>query len=210
MAARAVRQGEVVPTIVIEGGVARIEGVGPLDLTTLRRFLGHSQVTVKPVVDLNTIPPVDHYEVPVRLRQHVLARNPVEAFPFSARPASGCDLDHTIPYDWTTPEGTEQTRADNLGPLSRRVHRAKTARLWQVEQWQPGWYTWTSPHGFQYEVGPYGTTALGRPQPRGEYDDYDEHASHDHHDQGDARDSDLDDSGNGDSGNEDGGHEDQP
>ena len=100
--------------------------------------------------------------------------------------------------------------ADNLGPLSRRVHRAKTAKLWQVEQWQPGWYTWTSPHGFQYEVGPYGTTALGRPQPRGEYDDYDEHASHDHHDQGDARDSDLDDSGNGDSGNEDGGHEDQP
>ena len=92
--------------------------------------------------------------------------------------------------------------ADNLGPLSRRVHRAKTATLWQVEQWQPGWYTWTSPHGFQYEVGPYGTTALGRPQLRDQYDDY---ASHDHHDQGDARDCDLDDSDH-----DDGGHEDQP
>ena len=160
-----------VRTVIVEGGVARIEGVGPLDLQTLRRFLGHTQVTVKPVVDLNTIPPVDHYEVPVRLRQHVLARNPVEAFPFSARPASGCDLDHTTPYDWQAPEGAEQTRADNLGPLSRRVHRAKTAKLWQVEQWQPGWYTWTSPHGFQYEVGPYGTTALGRPQSPDAYDE---------------------------------------
>ena len=178
-----------VPTVIVEGGVARIEGVGPLDLTTLRRFLGHAQVTVKPVVDLNTIPPVDHYEVPARLRQHVLARNPVEAFPFSARFANNCDLDHTIPYDWTAPDGAEQTRADNLGPLSRRVHRAKTARLWQVEQWQPGWYTWTSPHGFQYEVGPFGTTALGRPEPRDEYDDYDEHAALDAHpDDGDHED----------------------
>ncbi len=169
---------QAVPAVLIEGGVARIEGVGPLDLQTLRRFLGHTQVTVKPVVDLNTIPPVDHYEVPVRLRQHVLARNPVEAFPFSARPANNCDLDHTVPYDWQAHDGAEQTRADNLGPLSRRVHRAKTARLWQVEQWQPGWYTWTSPHGFQYEVGPYGTTTLGRPEPRDDYDDYDEHAAH--------------------------------
>jgi hypothetical protein len=153
----------------VEGGVARIEGVGPLDLATLRRFLRHTQVTVRPVVDLNTIPPVDQYEVPVRLRQHVLARNPVEVFPYSARPAGGCDLDHTIPYDWLAPDGAQQTRADNLGPLSRRVHRAKTAKAWRVEQWQPGWYTWTSPHGFEYEVGPHGTTALGRPQPRDDY-----------------------------------------
>ena len=163
--------------------MARIEGVGPLDLTTLRRFLGHAQVTVKPVVDLNTIPPVDHYEVPVRLRQHVLARNAVEAFPYSARAAGACDLDHTTPYNWQALDGAEQTRADNLGPLSRRVHRAKTAKLWQVEQWQPGWYTWTSPHGFQYEVGPYGTTALGRPQPRDPYDDDNEYARReDNHD----------------------------
>ena len=162
--------------MVIEGGVARIEGIGALDRTTLRRFLGHTRVTVRPVVDLNTIAPVDQYEIPAGMRQHVLARNPVEVFPYSTRPAGSCDLDHTEPYDWTAPAGAGQTRPDNLGPLSRRTHRAKTAKLWQVEQWQPGWYTWTSPHGFQYEVGPYGTTALGRPQPPDDYDG--EHEDH--------------------------------
>ena len=44
-------------------------------------------------------------------------------------------------------------------------------------------HTWTSPHGFQYEVGPYGTTALGRPQPRDPYDDDNEYARReDNHD----------------------------
>ena len=167
---------EASPAVVIEGGVARIEGIGALDRTTLRRFLGHTRVTVRPVVDLNTIAPVDQYEIPAGMRQHVLARNPVEVFPYSTRPAGSCDLDHTEPYDWTAPAGAGQTRPDNLGPLSRRTHRAKTARLWHLEQWQPGWYTWTSPHGFQYEVSPHGTTALGRPQPPDDYDG--EHEDH--------------------------------
>jgi len=151
-------------------GVARLEGVGPLDTGTLRRFLPDSHVTVRPVIDLNTIPAVDAYEVPERLRAHILARNPVEVFPFSARPAHGLDLDHTLPYDHHAPAGSLQTRAGNLGPLSRKVHRAKTARLWTVEQTDPGDYLWTSPHGFRYLVTPDGTIALGRdphrPSPR--------------------------------------------
>ncbi len=141
---------------------ARIEGVGPLDGETLRRFLGHSRVTVRPVVDLNTAPAVDAYEIPARLREHVQARNPVEAFPFSARRSPGLDLDHTDPYQTSAPPGTLQTRAENLGPLSRRVHRAKTARAWNVVQTEPGTFVWTSRHGFRYEVSPHGTLALGR------------------------------------------------
>lgn len=47
--------------------------------------------------------------------------------------------------------------------MSRRVHRAKTARAWRVEQTEPGHFTWTSPQGFRYLVTPHGTTALGRP-----------------------------------------------
>jgi len=143
-------------------GVARVEGVGPLDVDTLRRFLAGSRVVVRPVVDLNTIPPVDAYEAPDRLRHHVLARNPVEVFPFSARPAGGLDLDHTVPYDHQAAPGARQTAAGNLGPLSRRTHRAKTSRAWRVEQSEPGEYWWTSRHGFRYLVTPEGTTALGR------------------------------------------------
>lgn len=149
-------------TIGDAAGVTRIEDVGPLDTETLKAFLADSNVTVRPVIDLNTIPPVDAYEVPDRLRRMVQWRNPVEVFPFSTRRSRGLDLDHTEPYDWHAPPGAGQTRGDNLGPLSRRVHRAKTARVWQVDQTDPGVFVWTSPTGHRYEVSPEGTTPLGR------------------------------------------------
>ena len=47
-----------------------------------------------------------------------------------------------------------QTRPDNLGPLGRRVHRAKTHGRWRVEQVAPGCYPWRSPEGFVYLVTP--------------------------------------------------------
>lgn len=147
--------------------VARLDGVGALHPGTLKRFLGHSHVTIRPVVDLYATPPVDAYEVPARMRQHVLARQPVEAFPFSALPATGLDLDHTVPYNPLAPPGAGQTRPDNLAPLGRRTHRAKTARRWRLEQPEPGVLRWTSPHGFRYEVTPHGTTALGRARREG-------------------------------------------
>lgn len=146
------------------GGVARIEGVGPIDTSTLKRFLGAAEVVVRPVVDLNTIPPVDAYEIPERMREVVLMRNPIEAFPFSVKRAVVCDLDHTVPYDHLAPPGSRQTAAENLGPLSRKVHRAKSAGGWRVIQEEPGCFLWTSPHGFRYLVTPDGTTTLGRRQ----------------------------------------------
>jgi hypothetical protein len=50
-----------------------------------------------------------------------------------------------------------QTRIDNLAPLTRKAHRAKTARHWKVTQHDGGWFEWTSPAGYHYAVGPYGT-----------------------------------------------------
>lgn len=155
--------------------VARVDEAGAFTPDGLRRLLAGCRVTVRPVVDLNTIPAADAYEVPDRLREVVTSRNPVEVFPFSARRARGCDLDHTVPFDHTVPydhtvphaaapPGSKQTRPDNLGPLSRKVHRAKTAGLWQVSQSEPGVFRWTSPQGFRYEVSPQGTVALGRPE----------------------------------------------
>ncbi len=114
----------------------------------------------------NGITPVDAYEIPGRLRRAVLLRHPFEVFPYSSYPSTGLDLDHTTPYRWSgTPA---QTRTDNLGPLRRKTHRAKTHAGWRLSQPEPGRYTWTSPLGRRYVVTPTGLTIDGRHAPGAE------------------------------------------
>lgn len=145
---------------VVGSGVARIEGHGPVDFGSLRHVLAGCHVTVRPMVDLNQPPVTDAYEAPNRLREHIIARNPVEVFPWSALPSRGCQLDHTVPY--RPGAGRGQTRADNLGPLGITAHRAKTHGDWHLEQPEPGVFHWRSRAGFEYVVSPYGTIPLGR------------------------------------------------
>ena len=45
----------------------------------------------------------------------------------------------------------------NLAPLTRRVHRAKTAGYWVMHQPEPGRIEWRSPLGYRYDVTPFGT-----------------------------------------------------
>jgi hypothetical protein len=143
-------------------GVARVPGVGPVPVERLRDLLADSRVTVQPVFRPDDVAPVDSYEIPARMRAAVLLRDPVEIFPFSSRRSSGLDLDHTLPYDHGPGAPPGQTRSDNLGPLTRRPHRAKTHGGWKVVQRRPGTFEWTSPYGFRYLVGPHGTIALER------------------------------------------------
>ncbi len=137
--------------------IARLEGHGPLSRQTWINLLGHDRITIRPVVDLNAIPPVDRYEIPDRLRDAITWRSPVDMFPYGNRTARGCDLDHTIPYDHTRGGPPGQTRIDNLAPTSRRAHRAKTAGFWKLQQYDGGWLEWTSPAGYHYATGPFGT-----------------------------------------------------
>jgi hypothetical protein len=78
-------------------------------------------------------------------------------FPYGNQPSRRCDLDHTDPYDHSPSGPPGQTRIDNLAPLSRKVHRAKTVRAWQLTQYDGGWLEWVSPAGYHYATGPYGT-----------------------------------------------------
>ena len=55
------------------------------------------------------------------------------------------------------------TRPDNLGPLTRKVHRAKTHGGWHLQQPLPGHFLWQSPLGYRYLVTPSRTIDLGRP-----------------------------------------------
>jgi hypothetical protein len=146
-------------TLLTGRGVARVEGVDALPATMLKRLLGHSRVRLTPVVRPYAKAGVDNYEIPDRIRRQVLLRDQVEVFPFSSRAARRQDLDHTRPY---VPGRANQTRPDNLGPLSRKAHRGKTHGGWRLQQPQPGIFHWTSPGGHRYRVGGNGTVGFGR------------------------------------------------
>ncbi|WP_300645108.1 HNH endonuclease signature motif containing protein [Nocardioides sp.] len=122
-----------------------------------------TQVIVKPVIDLHDTVAVSSYEVPDRIAARVRLARTTCSFPHCNRPAETADLDHTVEYSDTGPP--DQTSTDNLAPLCRHDHRAKThpspaGTPWRVTGLSPGHWLWTSPHSQHYLVHPDGTTPL--------------------------------------------------
>ncbi|MEA5116352.1 MAG: DUF222 domain-containing protein [Propionicimonas sp.] len=150
-------------------GLARATGVGAVTLEQLHVLLHNKRITVQPVLDTDGITAVDSYEIPAAIRRAVLARHPWEVWPYGGRSSAKLDLDHTRPYRWDGTPG--QTSVSNLGPLSRKAHRAKTHAGWQVSQDGAGTFCWTSPLGRHYLVAANGLTYAtgasnrGRPGP---------------------------------------------
>ena len=142
-----------------EGGVARVERLGPILVDQLAHIVGHGRIKLTPVLRINdTDPGVDAYEIPDTIRENVTLRDRYEVFPYSSRDARHQDVDHTIPYTPTGPPG--QTRPSNLGCLSRRAHRAKTLGGWTLTQPAPGIFLWHSRLGQTLAIGPWGTLNL--------------------------------------------------
>lgn len=157
-------------TLIDGEGLCRVEGVGPVTLAQLKRLLGNTRITIRPVVHPDGVGPVDCYEIPAAVRRAVLLRHPFEVWPYGTRPSRGLDLDHTRPYTFDGTRG--QTRLDNLGPLSRKAHRAKTHAGWRLTQPEPGRYVWRSPLGRRYIVTTAGLTLDGaHPQGTQPWDD---------------------------------------
>ena len=141
-------------------GIARVEGVGPIDLSQLHEVLGHADVTVTPVLDLRMRRRVDAYEHPEVVKDHVWVQTGGDCFPFTPRTATrdGVDYDHAIPYDDTGPPG--QTGPHNSGPLRRRHHRTKTHGGLTTRVVGPGRHLWRTPHGQAFLVDHTGTARL--------------------------------------------------
>lgn len=143
--------------------VGRCEQLGPVLEQQVRQWLGHDRVVVRPVVDLADNPAVDSYETPVAIARIVRWRHPYDVFPWSARASTGLDLDHTRPYEHGLDAPPGQTCPDNLGPLARRAHNAKTHAGWRLDQPAPGLFHWTSPLGYRYRVDQDGSHELPPP-----------------------------------------------
>ncbi len=147
------------------------EGQRLLLLDQLQSWCGDSRtrITVKPVIDLNESKSAPGYEIPDRIREHVVLRDRTCVFPWCGRQARGSDVDHVIENDHDAEaEGRPQpgpTETENLGALCRFHHRLKTHSAWRYEMTTPGVFEWTSPHGHRYHRDRTGTTALDPPDP---------------------------------------------
>jgi hypothetical protein len=142
-------------------GIARIEGHGPMLITRLEELTGHHHITVRPVIDLNDKLSVDAYEIPQRIREHLKLKYPTEQFVYGTADTSRTpDLDHIQPFKPNGPPG--QTNTDNLIPLRRFSHRAKTHGGWQVHRLNDHTLEWTTPNGFKFIVDHQGTRPADR------------------------------------------------
>ena len=141
-------------------GIARVEGLGPIDITQLADLLGHADVTVQPVLDLRDRRRTDAYEHPEPTKDHVWTQTGGDVFPYSPRTATRdqVDFDHNTPYDPTGPPG--QTGPHNSGPLRRRHHNWKTHGHYRCHTVGPGRHLWQTPHGLSYLVDHHGTRRL--------------------------------------------------
>ena len=99
-----------------------------------------TQVTVKPVIDLNEHIHVEGYEVPERLREQTRLRDHTCVFPWCTRSPRKADADHVIPY-----AKGGATSSDNIAPLCRRHHRLKTHSTWRYTMLEPGTFLWSRP-----------------------------------------------------------------
>ena len=100
-------------------GVARVEGTGPVTVDQIRRWLGHSQVTVKPVIDLNQPSPRRRLRDPRPTPRSSPPDHTDRLLPLRHQHSRPKDIDHTTPYDArsTRPNPNREPRpADPLPP----------------------------------------------------------------------------------------------
>ncbi|MCW2906461.1 MAG: endonuclease [Actinomycetia bacterium] len=89
------------------------------------------------------------YRIPAWMRDLIEVRDQDCGFPICRRPASSCDLDHTVPYD----QGG-LTCPCNVSGGCRHDHRMKGSTAWRLEQPRPGTLIWTAPSGLSWTVTP--------------------------------------------------------
>ncbi|GAB3262603.1 DUF222 domain-containing protein [Nocardioides dilutus] len=155
-----------------DGIVVRVEELGPMLLETFLALTCRADLTLKPVIDLNTGRSVNQYEHPADVKERGHLRTTGDVFPHAQSQSRRLDNDHPGPYEPNGPPG--QTGDHNHAPLGRRHHRAKTHQAYQVHQLGLGRYLWRTPHGLWRLVDGSGThvvhaeagiTRHGRPEP---------------------------------------------
>ena len=138
-----------------KGGVATVEGVGPIPMGRARELCGDAEgwmrVLTHPDTGIVLSVGRDRYRPPPQLRRLVRWRAETCMAPGCTIPATRCELDHT--HAWQHGGTTSLT---NLCPFCKGHHIVKHHGGWQVQQIQGsgGAILWTSPTGRHYRVEP--------------------------------------------------------
>jgi len=95
-------------------GHGTVERLGPATIALIKDWVGHSRVTIQPLLDLGRTDAVDAHDPPAWMRELVILPARRCVFPWCTRVARTCDLDHIVAFDDTGPPG--QTHPGNLAP----------------------------------------------------------------------------------------------
>ncbi len=83
-------------------GIARVEALGPMLLEQVADLVKHRDITLQPVINLNTGHSVNGYEHPTAVKLRTRLGTVYDVFPHSSSRASG-RLDHDHDHDHPTP-----------------------------------------------------------------------------------------------------------
>ncbi|MDN5852355.1 MAG: HNH endonuclease, partial [Actinomycetia bacterium] len=137
-------------------GTWSLDGHGPITHGEATDLVGHSHVTVKPVIDLASNITYTGYVAPPRLKeQTALANQGFCTFPNCGNSAWRGEYDHIVDYHARGP-----TDARNGHRLCKHHHRAKTFTDWTVISPAQGVWLWRSPRSRFYLVTEGTTTPL--------------------------------------------------
>jgi Domain of unknown function (DUF222) len=141
-----------------------LEGYGVIDAEQVRDLASAASLLIADPVTS----PVEalRYQPSAALERAVRCRDLTCRFPGCSRPATVCDIDHTIPFNHQDPAAGGLTVAENLKCLCHQHHRLKTFHSgWSDTQLADGTVVWTSPTGRTYRTSPAGADLF--PLPRG-------------------------------------------
>jgi hypothetical protein len=140
------------PGYLVGYGVIDADLVREMSEGAARRLVDCPQVSAAAAVN---------YQPSAALARWIRCRDLTCRFPGCDRPAEGCDIDHTIPFNHADPAAGGLTVPWNLACYCREHHRLKTFHSgphgWRDEQLADGTIVWTSPTGRIYRTTPGGT-----------------------------------------------------
>ncbi len=132
------------------------EKAGALSKEQARQIVGHSNVAIRPVLDLAEPLTYTGYVAPPKLKEQLALLNAGYCtFPYCTRRARVSDVDHRRSYATGGPTATANTHRP-----CRKHHRVKDKGGWRVVSPAPGIWIWTSPAGALWLVTNGTTTPL--------------------------------------------------